>query len=106
MVLPIYERKFRNECPTNERRNRSHKITISFHQSKSGLTYLHLCEGRLRYLDGLRSPDPIRSNSEFHIIQQNLRQHIRPWRWPMTKSGRQCLWCSSATRNLPPPSKL
>ena len=71
-VPPIFERKFLSACPINEHRNRSHKTTILYRQSKSGPTFLHLSEGRLRYLDGLQLPGLTRSNWVCHTIQQNL----------------------------------
>ena len=71
-VPPIFERKFLSACPINEHRNRSHKTTILYHQSKSGPTFLHLFEGRLQCLDGLQLPGLTRSNWVCHTIQQNL----------------------------------
>ena len=71
-VPPIFERKFLSACPINEHRNRSHKTTILYRQSKSGPTFLHLSEGRLQYLDGLQLPGLTRSNWVCHTIQQNL----------------------------------
>ena len=78
-VPPIFERKFLSACPINEHRNRSHKTTILYRQSKSGPTFLHLSEGRLRCLDGLQLPGLTRSNWVCHTIQQNLLKKKIVW---------------------------